>query len=288
MAVPPANILLATDLSSRSDRALDRSLDLRQLWDAKLSVVHAVEFPVWHRETRAWRQAPNRLEAVRRQVRRNYLGEPENSDTLILIEQGNPEQVVLKAVEDLRSDLLVTGVARDEPFSRMVLGNSVSTLIRKAACPVLVVRKHLRQHYRRIVVATDMSEYAARALVYARQSFPEAQLALLHVAPSYLNEGETYRQQVTAQARAQAEAFAVQALGAGEASQVKIVVDVGEVSWQVDEYVSETDTDLTVIASHGRDHVVTRLFGTIASNIAENVTSDVLVWRETSEPERLS
>ncbi|MFT4091967.1 MAG: universal stress protein [Asticcacaulis sp.] len=280
MAVPPAKILLATDLSARSDRALDRTLDLRKLWGAEIAVVHALEFQTWHRDTRSWRQEANRLEAIRRQVRRNYLGEGDDSRTTILIEQGAPEQVVLKAVQDLQTDLLVTGVARDEPFSRMVLGNSASTLVRKAGCPVLVVRKHLRQPYRRIVVATDMSAYSAQALVYVRQSFPDAQVTVFHVAPSYLNEGENYRQQACEQARKDCEAFVSATLGAEAAKAVKVAVDVGEVGWQLDEYVTETDSDLVVVGSHGRSHVLTTLFGTIASNIVESVSCDVLVWRD--------
>src|SRR3546814_7254277 len=40
---PPHSILLATDLSHRCDRALDRAVQLAQQWSARLLVVHAVE-----------------------------------------------------------------------------------------------------------------------------------------------------------------------------------------------------------------------------------------------------
>src|SRR5688572_30512216 len=39
----PSRILLATDLTSRCDRALDRAVQLAREWDAQLHVLHAIE-----------------------------------------------------------------------------------------------------------------------------------------------------------------------------------------------------------------------------------------------------
>jgi nucleotide-binding universal stress UspA family protein len=59
------NLLLASDLSSRCDRATDRAAQLAQAWKAKLLVVHAIdpnyavryakmtqELPSWRRSRR--------------------------------------------------------------------------------------------------------------------------------------------------------------------------------------------------------------------------------------------
>ena len=42
-AMYPKRILLATDLSSRGDRALDRALQLAREWQSTLHIVHAVK-----------------------------------------------------------------------------------------------------------------------------------------------------------------------------------------------------------------------------------------------------
>src|SRR5699024_10481074 len=42
LATPPRRLLLATDLSSDCDRALDRSAQLAIQWDVPLHVVHAL------------------------------------------------------------------------------------------------------------------------------------------------------------------------------------------------------------------------------------------------------
>lgn len=41
--MPPHRILLASDLSSRGDRALDRAAQLAQQWGAELLILHAIE-----------------------------------------------------------------------------------------------------------------------------------------------------------------------------------------------------------------------------------------------------
>lgn len=41
-SIPPKKIMLATDLSSRGDRALDRAIQLAKSWKAELLIVHAL------------------------------------------------------------------------------------------------------------------------------------------------------------------------------------------------------------------------------------------------------
>ncbi|MCR5881267.1 universal stress protein [Phenylobacterium sp. J367] len=68
-------MLLATDLSSRCDRALDRSLQLARRWNARLVVLTVVEpepprrEPVF--ELPSWRRPPDRPSAVEARLRRD-------------------------------------------------------------------------------------------------------------------------------------------------------------------------------------------------------------------------
>src|SRR4051812_1599188 len=73
--IPPTKILVATDLSSRSDRALDRATQLARQWDAQLLVVHAIDqktvglldagfIP-------SWRQSTDPSVAIRDRIRRD-------------------------------------------------------------------------------------------------------------------------------------------------------------------------------------------------------------------------
>ena len=72
---PPQKILLATDLSSRGDRALDRAAQLARQWDAELIVVHALEPQTTSSPwpdvdgIPSWRRPPDPRAAIERQIR---------------------------------------------------------------------------------------------------------------------------------------------------------------------------------------------------------------------------
>jgi len=95
-------------------------------------------------------------------------------------EEGAPADVILRTAGDRGADLIVTGVARHEPFGRLIFGSTVDQLIRNARVPVLVVKSRAREPYRDIVVATDFSPESAKAVRMAMALFPHAGITLLH------------------------------------------------------------------------------------------------------------
>src|SRR3546814_18825375 len=84
---PPHSILLATDLSHRCDRALDRAVQLAQQWSAKLLVVHAVEKEVDESyslhsiyDVPSWRRPADPVRAVRDRLYQDLLHEGHGLD----------------------------------------------------------------------------------------------------------------------------------------------------------------------------------------------------------------
>src|SRR5690606_36906748 len=75
----------------------------------------------------------------------------------VRIEEGEPAAGIERVAEELGADLVVTGVARDEPFGRYLLGGTVERLVRRMPVPVLVARTRPRP-YRQVLVASDLSE----------------------------------------------------------------------------------------------------------------------------------
>ena len=71
--MPPQRILLASDLSSRGDRALDRAAQLAQQWGAELMILHAMEgeglASPQHQGLPSWRRPPNTAALVEQQIR---------------------------------------------------------------------------------------------------------------------------------------------------------------------------------------------------------------------------
>ncbi|HWP45493.1 MAG TPA: universal stress protein, partial [Blastocatellia bacterium] len=175
----PGTILLATDLSCRCDRALDRATMLAAEWKARLVVLHVLEHPVPGTDAPSWRRPPDPLQAARRQVLGDIRG-AEGVEVDVLVERGEPAEVILNVIERHGCDLVLTGVARYETLGRALLGTTVETLTRKANVPVLVVKARPRGPYRKVVVATDFSEGSRYALETALALLPEAELSIFH------------------------------------------------------------------------------------------------------------
>ncbi|WP_268744979.1 universal stress protein [Cupriavidus metallidurans] len=55
---PPASLMLATDLSPRCDRALDRAAGLAQAWKAELIVAHVLDPAAHPDQALAWAALP--------------------------------------------------------------------------------------------------------------------------------------------------------------------------------------------------------------------------------------
>ena len=164
----PRNILLASDLDARSDRALDRAVQLAQAWDARLLVVTVVEPGAGQVDAMALRDPPEwyRGEDPVHAAERHLLEETSalGVGLSLRVEQGQPGERVLELVDTEACDLVVTGVARHEALGRTMLGSTVDRLARRSPVPVLVVRRRVHAPYRRMVVASDWSSSSEQAL----------------------------------------------------------------------------------------------------------------------------
>ena len=163
MTHPVRSILVATDLSARSDRAVDRALELGREWNADVHVVHAIE-----------RDAPTTALDVRR-----VLPDP-GAKAGVSLPYGPAPKAITDTARELKADLLVTGVARYNDLGDYLLGTAVDHVVRNAPCPVLVVKQRVHGPYGRLLVASDFSKGAGAALLAAAALFPEAGLHLVH------------------------------------------------------------------------------------------------------------
>lgn len=287
MSGPPRKILLATDLSARCDRALDRAISLVGQWQAQLVVLHALEeaYPDVSdvEQMPSWRRPPDPLLVARRQLLSD-VGEVMEKAT-ILIDRGDPVEAIMHAAEVDGCDLIVVGVARDELFGRFTLGRTVDRLLRRSRIPVLVVKDRPRGPYRNIVVATDFSDSSRHALDAAAHFFPEQRLTLFHAFDtpmSGLAAGTaSYREEYRKAAVEDCEAFLqnVQA-PTGKWPRPHVLIEYGTPANLLRAYARDKNLDLVVLGTHGRGALFEILIGSIAKQIMDNLPCDALVVRE--------
>jgi nucleotide-binding universal stress UspA family protein len=140
-------ILLATDFSHHSDRALTYALKWGWEWNAKVVLFHAVEepakamqgltdlFPEYNPYFE--RQVARAWERIQRLVPKTA---PERREVVYEIRHGNAREEILRVAEEKHADLIITG-ARGTGQSGAPWGSVSSAVVRDGRFPVLVVRE---------------------------------------------------------------------------------------------------------------------------------------------------
>jgi nucleotide-binding universal stress UspA family protein len=284
MQGPPKAVLLATDLSVRCDRAFDRAVSLAGQWQARLVAVHAMEgigigeadeVPSWRRAGDPQRAAEARIRSELREV---------SPGLTVAIEVGDLVDAILRIAEARGCGLIVTGVSRDELLGRMVLGSTVSRLVRCSAVPVLVVRRRGLRPYRHVVVATDFSDSSRHALEASARFFPGRVLTLFNACDAPLAglaaDPASYREQFRKAALQDGAAFLQSSDLTGWQGQTpEVLVENGDPERLIYEYVKDREIDLVVAGSHGRSALFDVLIGSVAQGLLTTLPCDVLIVR---------
>ncbi|WP_187830457.1 universal stress protein [Siccirubricoccus phaeus] len=283
----PGKILLATDLSSRCDRALDRAAQLAGQWQARLLVLHAMDPAEAFLEARrldylpTWRRPPDPARLVEAQIRRDLREQP--GDVAVRVETGMPAAVIEEVAQAEGCGLIVTGVARDESLGRQLLGTTVDRLVRRSTIPILTVKSRLRP-YDEIVVATDFSDPSRQALEAAAKLFPRSAITLLHAFEMPFaglldrhDLGDRFR---ALEVEACDEFLAASALSEEVRRRVRVLIEHGPPEAVIRAYLRERNVNLVVLGTHGRSAAFDILIGSTAKGILHSAPADVLLIRQ--------
>lgn len=286
MKGPPRSILLATDLSARSDRALDRAVLLAKQWHAHLSVLHVLEEqrpPLDSGEPLpSWKRPPDPRSAVRKSIA-DELSEIAAATTVV-VEEGAVVETIVRVANSEASGLIAIGVARNELLGELMLGRTVDGLLRRSQVPVLVVKNRPRRPYRHIVVATDFSESSRHALVAAMHIFPEQALTVFHAydlpTSGLMSDAASYRREYRTVAEQDCNVFLRETEKPRNAGQQHVLIEYGAPNHLLHDYVADNAADLVVVGTHGRSAIFDILIGSMAKRILNDVPCDILVVRE--------
>jgi nucleotide-binding universal stress UspA family protein len=88
---------------------------------------------------------------------------PRAASVAVRIVDGRPVPTILLAARSWNADLILVGSRGRGALSRTILGSVSDEIVRAAPCPVLLVKRRVA-HFERMLVATDGSLHAERAL----------------------------------------------------------------------------------------------------------------------------
>lgn len=282
---PPQGILLATDLTSACDRALDRAIALAREWGAKLHILHAVEapaptIPFGVNAASYQQQYPDAKDEALRRLQRSV--RPDALGATVHIEQGmSPAAAILAVAGREGCGLVVLGETRQRLVGPLV-ESTLERVVRQSPASVLVVRDRPHGAYRELLVGTDFTDEALQALVAVANLFPAAAITLMHAhqAPyAYLLEGTPDSREWPARQLARLrEQVDAAALPAARQAAIRDAVEAGPPEAMLRRHVLESGIELTVIGAYPRGLLFDAAIGR-SRHIVDAIPGDVLVVR---------
>ncbi len=267
-------VMVATDLSARCDRPIERATKLAQEWGVTLIVLHVLDPSL-----------PENPDRTPLDIETQILDElpPTKGKVEVLVREGVVADTINEVANEKGCGVILTGVAHYDTLGDIFLGHPVDKLIRHAKVPVLVVKRKPLKSYNNIVIATDFSDCSMEALNVAGSLFPEAALHLVH---AYHIPYETWLKsdQVKIEVKVEEHALMDQFLAKHLfddkiLKRLDISIDEGNLGTVLLNKIKETKSDLVVLGTHGRSGFARATIGSNAKTILGWVEQDVLMVR---------
>jgi nucleotide-binding universal stress UspA family protein len=138
------HILVATDFSSSSERALELGVKMAKTFDARLTLLHVWEIPVYPYMDfvlsssefvgNVQQAAEDKLNSTLRETRAGFPA------ARGLLKMGIPWEQILTTAKDEGVDLIVMGTHGRRGISHALLGSVAEKVVRLAGIPVLTAR----------------------------------------------------------------------------------------------------------------------------------------------------
>lgn len=276
-------ILLATDLSARSDRALDRAVRLARREGTELVVLHVIEPTPGNRFYPRTQPIPDLATLVRSELI-HELGDCADK-AQIRIEEGNPAETIANVARELAATLVVVGVARFERLGRFTLGTTVERLVRGLEAPLLIVTGRAHKPYKRVAVAVDYSSVSKQTLELALSLFPDQRITAFHAYMPLATYGASNLELHEAQFREMAETDFTKwledaSLSAAARARIDVRLEHGEPAQLIREAARRGDFDLVIVGTRGRGRIFEFFIGSVAKRILAELPCDALFVRE--------
>ena len=267
-------ILVATDLSAQSDRALDRAVAMAHEDGRNLVVVHVADMR-------------HPVDGARAKLLYDLGAAAERAT--VRIEEGHAASAIERVAREEASTLVVVGITHRERLGSHTLGSTADRLTRTVHAPLLLVCERPRGPYERIAVTTDFSAIAQRALEVTVREFPARPITAFHAYEPLASYGASNIEAHRDQARRDAELAYLDwlqnaAISPRTREQIRPRIVFGEPAHGLRAAASEFD--LVVLATHGRGRIFELIVGSMAKRMLAELSCDALLLRIPQVAER--
>lgn len=274
------NILAATDLSPRGDKALARAAHLAREHSARLAILYVQQERA--RENAKLHRIAGTIEKGLRETIAAWSLDDAAAITLV---SGRPSAEIIRHAREAEADLIVAGDRGANLLADLIRPATAESLVRQGDRPLLLVQHTPRGPYRRVLVPVDFSEHSRAALEYARRLAPDAEIHVLHAYEGVerqlwridirKSEIMRYRRESAKQARQAMKAFLDRVDGG--TYKLRQGIWFGRAPQVITMVSKRLYPDLVVVGTAGRKTWPQLFRGSVAQYVMREVQCDVLV-----------
>jgi len=289
-AVSLKRILIATDFSPASERALWHGLAIARRFGASVDVVHIVDSLGFRMTgTDVVAQA---VELAQRDLKKLEAGLVRSGPLdgiphRMLVEKESREvwEALYRLIRENDIDVVILGTHGRTGLKKLILGSVAEEVFRHSPCPVLTVGPCVAPELivtnppRHILFPTDLSPESLHALPFAIEAGRKcgAELTLMHVLPAISGEARGDRERVFEVMRSRLESLVPD--DAGLVRNPMCVVEEGYFPAVILNFVNAHQIDLIVLGLRSPEPYVNRLVWQHAYDIVCQARSPVLTLR---------
>lgn len=188
-------IVVATDFSAFSERAVQRAARIAKQHNAELHLLHVVRpldlYPSLTLTPDEFGHSDQDLQQAE-QTRVDAMAATLSSQFGIRVHPvtrlGRAHAEITAYAREVAADLVVAGSRGESTLMDLFLGSTVSRLLRVATCSVLIVKKPADEPYRKVLAAVDFSPVSATVVSHALSLADGARVDALHVLGSEVEQ----------------------------------------------------------------------------------------------------
>ncbi len=281
-------IMVTTDFSPESDRALDYALSLARRYDARIYLAHVLApDPFLYAEPALAESTYEKIRQAAEQGMADILvsGKLRGIPHEVLLEEGTVWPVIEKLIEKHEIDLVITGTHGRGKVRKVLIGSVAEEIFRQATCAVMTVGPRFKgetareMELKNILFATDFGGGAEKAAAHAFSLAQEhgARLTVLHV----IQEATAFTEESVRRQRENYVERMKQLMPAGAENwcRPEFRVTFGAAAEEILTLARETNADLIVMGAKARKGLAGHAPFTVAYNVVTKASCPVLTVR---------
>lgn len=276
-------LMIATDFSTRSDRALRRAALLARQLNAELVLTHVIDDDLPGPVMENRKSEADKLLSELCLTLRDVDGVPCTSRLL----EGDPVEALGQAAQECSASVVILGPCRKRILRDTFIDTTAERAIRRSDVPVLMANALPTGFYSRVLIATDFSENALLAArkvhelgilssteIIALHAFDTPARDMMTRAIMSNDEIDQYAASSSADAGREMKAF----LGQLGFPTARSVVELFQISpaETILEACRRFEVDLVVMGTQGAGGIARLVMGSVAGEVLRRTQVDVL------------